>query len=117
MGFDAVRGQPVKELTAKLNQLAEENFKARFTTEAMTSQRGAEMRKRRREIARIRTVLEGRAALDRAKSEQAKLEELIKKHGAPHVGDQAAKRARARLVGKLNKVKRTIRELSQLEGK
>ncbi|MBZ0137837.1 MAG: 50S ribosomal protein L29 [Planctomycetes bacterium] len=117
MSFDALKGQPAKDLTAKLNQLSEENFKARFTTEAMTSQRGNEMLKRRREVARIRTVVEGRAALDRAKGEQTKLESLIKKLGAPHEGDTAQKRARTRLQSRLNQVKRTIRELTPLAGK
>lgn len=117
MAFDALKGQPEKELTAKLNQTAEENFKARFTTEAMTSQRGVEMKKRRREIARIRTVFEGRAALERAQGEEKKLNELIEKLGAPHKGDAAQKRARTRLNKRLNQVQRTIRELKPLAGK
>lgn len=117
MAFDALKGQPSKELTAKLNQLAEENFKARFTTEAMTSQRGAEMRSRRREIARIRTVFEGRAALERAQGEEKKLNELIGKLGKAHEGDDAIKRKRSKLQNRLSQVKRTIRELKPLAGK
>lgn len=117
MAFDALKGQPEKELTAKLNQLAEENFKARFTTEAMTPQKGGELRKRRREIARIRTVLEGRDALAKAKQEEQHLNEQISKLGKPHEGDAAAKRARTRLQNRLGQVKRTIRELEPLAGK
>ena len=117
MAFDALKGQPAKELAAKLNQLAEENFKAGFTTEAMTPQRGNEMLKRRREIARIRTVTEGRKALEKAEGEEKKLNELIGKLGAPHEGDIDHKRARTNLQNRLNKVKRTIRELKPLAGK
>ena len=117
MAFDALKGQPEKELTAKLNQLAEENFKARFTTEAMTPQRGEEMRKRRREIARIRTVVEGRKTLERAQGEEKVLEEKIKELGAPHTGDRSHKDARSKLIGRLKQVKRTIRELKPLAGK
>lgn len=114
MTFDALRGQPEKELRGKLNQLAQENFKSRFTTEAMTSQRGAEMLKRRREVARIHTVLQGREALNRAKAEQTKLDEKLKTMGAPHEGDQATKAARSKLRHRLSQVKRTIRELEVL---
>ena len=117
MAFDALQGLPVKELTAKLNQLAEENFKARFTTEAMTSQKGAEMRNRKREIARIRTVFEGREAFERAQAEEKKLNELIGKLGKAHEGDAATKRRRSKLQGRLNQVKRTLRELKPLAGK
>ena len=114
MSFDALKGQPEKELTAKLNQLAEENFKARFTTEAMTSQRGAEMLNRRREIARIRTVQVGREALARAQAEEKKLNAAINALGAPHEGDAGRKRARTKLLRRLNEAKRTVRELEEL---
>ncbi|MHC4840882.1 MAG: 50S ribosomal protein L29 [Planctomycetota bacterium] len=59
MSINALKGLSDQELTGKLNELAGENFKQRFVTEAMTSVKGAEIRKRRREIARIRTVLDG----------------------------------------------------------
>lgn len=114
MTFDALKGQPEKELQAKLNQLAEENFKAKFTTEAMTPQRGTEIRKRRLEMVRIHTVLNGRKALERARAEETKLDEKLKALGAPHEGDQAAKRSRRRLQNRLAQVKRTIRELDTL---
>jgi ribosomal protein L29 len=114
MAFDALRGQPEKELTARLNQLAEDNFKGRFTTEAMTPQRGAEMLKRRREIARIRTVQVGRQALARAQAEEKKLNAAIKALGEPHEGDSGQKRARTKLLRRLNEAKRTVRELEAL---
>jgi ribosomal protein L29 len=117
MSFDQLKGQSVKDLTGKLNQLAQENFKARFTTEAMTPQRGAEMLKRRREIARIKTVLQGRSALEAAKADEKKLADRIKKLGAPHEGDDKQKNARRKLQRRLNEAKRTIRELSGLESK
>jgi ribosomal protein L29 len=117
MSFDALKGQSEKDLNSKLNQLAQENFKARFTTEAMTSQRGAEMRKRRREIARIKTVLAGRKTLETAKASEKKLAEQIKKLGAAHEGDAKQKNARRKLQRRLEEAKRTVRELSGLAGK
>jgi ribosomal protein L29 len=117
MSFDALKGQSGKDLNGKLNQLAQENFKARFTTEAMTSQRGAEMRKRRREIAQIKTVLEGRKALETAKANEKKLAEQIKKLGAPHEGDEKQKNARRKLQRRLAEAKRTVRELGALAAK
>ncbi|MCG3184292.1 MAG: 50S ribosomal protein L29 [Planctomycetes bacterium] len=117
MSIDALRGQPEKELVGRVNQLAQENFKARFTTEAMTSQRGAEMLKRRREIARIKTVLSGRQKLEQAKAEEKKLSEAIKKLGAPHEGDTRQKNARRNLQNRLAQVQRTVRELGALAEK
>ncbi|MBX3459554.1 MAG: 50S ribosomal protein L29 [Planctomycetes bacterium] len=117
MSFDAIKGKPEKELVAKLNELSDEQFKAKFTTEAMTPARGAQMLKRRREMARIRTVLQGRKALDGARTEEKRLEAAIKGLGAPHKGTPEQKNARRKLVSKLEQVKRTIRELNALEGK
>jgi len=117
MSFDAIKGQPEKELVGRVNQLAQENFKARFTTEATTPQRGAEMLKRRREIARIKTVLSGRETLARAKAEETKLSEAIKKLGAPHEGDARQKNTRRNLQRRLAQVQRTIRELGALAEK
>jgi ribosomal protein L29 len=122
MSFDALKGKPEKELTARLNELMEEGFKARFTTESAASvgvnrmsARGAEMLKRRREIARIKTVLQGRKTLEAAKKEQAKLEAAIKGIGAPHEGTIAQKNARRKLATKLEHVNRTVQELSALK--
>lgn len=118
MSIDALKGQPLKDLTGKLNQLAQENFKASFTTEAMTPARGTEIRKRRREVARIHTVLRGREALKEAKELQGKLEAQVKALGAPHEGDEAQKNKRRKLQQSLEKAKRTVRELSSYaEGK
>lgn len=117
MSFDALKGKPEKELVAKLNELSDEQFKARFTTEAMTSARGAQIRNRRREMARIRTLIEGRKALDGARTEEKRLEAAIKGLGAPHKGTAEQKNARRKLARKLEQVKRTIRELNALEGK
>lgn len=117
MSFEGLKGKPEKELVARLNELADENFKAKFTTEAMTSARGAQMLKRRREVAQIRTVLEGRARLEKAKAEAKKLEVAIKGIGAPHEGDKARKDSRRKLTHRLGQLKRTIRELDALTGK
>lgn len=116
MSFDALQGLPEKELHARLNELSEENFKSKFTTEAMTSQRGAEIKVRRRELARIKTVLQGRETLKRAKKKEAELTEALKSLGAPHTGTANEKRRRSKLLGRLAQVKRTVRELTPLEG-
>ena len=63
MSFDALKGLSSTELRAKLKQLSEENFHAKFTTEGATPAGGAEMRTRRREIAQPRTA-GGSAQLD-----------------------------------------------------
>lgn len=114
MSINALKGLSDEELTGKLNELAGENFKQRFVTDAMTSVKGAEIRVRRREIARIKTVVEGRKTLAAAKDESSKLESLLKEMGAPHTGDAAVMSRRSRLVKRQKEVKRTIRELSPL---
>lgn len=117
MSFDALKGLPAKELQAKLNELGEENFKAKFTTEEMTPVRGAEIRVRRREIARIMTVMKGRKTLKQAKQQQTQLDEELKALGAPHTGDSRVKNLRRRLLRRKAEVERTIRELTPLQGK
>ena len=123
MSFDALKGKPEKELTAQLNQLLEETFKTRFTTESaqsvglnQMSSRGAKLRKNRREIARIRTVLEGRQRLEKATAEQSRLESAIKAIGAPHEGTLEQKNARRKLAKRLEQVSRTVKELGALKG-
>ena len=111
--FDALKSGTAKDLTGKLNQLAQENFKAKFTTEAMTSQRGAEMRKRRREVARIKTVLAGREALSRGHADEKALAQKLKAIGAPHEGDAKQKNARRKVQNRLEQVKRMVRELDK----
>lgn len=116
MSFEGVKGKPEKELLAKMNELADENFKAKFTTEAMSSTKGAQVRKRRREIAQVKTVLQGRKRLELAQAEQKKLEAAIEGIGKPHEGSIAQKNARRKLAGRLDRVKRTISELAHLKG-
>lgn len=114
MSIDALKGLSTEELTGKLNELAGESFKKRFVTEAMTSVKGAEIKVRRREIARIKTVIEGRQALDAATDESKKLESLLSGLGKPHTGDAAVMARRSRLLKRQKQVKRTMRELSSL---
>ena len=45
---------------------------------------------------------------------EKKLNAAIKALGAPHEGDQAQKRARSKLLRRLNEAKRTVRELEGL---
>ena len=117
MSFDALKGLSSTELRAKLKQLSEENFHAKFTTEAATPARGAEIRKRRREIAQILTVGEGRKALVRLQDEKKALDErlegviAVEKPGVPE--HNAARKTRDRLA----EVRRGIQELGRLEKK
>jgi ribosomal protein L29 len=117
MSINAFKGQPEKDLRGQLQQLADENFKARFTTEAMTPTKGASIRHRRRDVARINTVLAGRKALERAKAEQVKVEERLKALGPAHTGTDAVKRSRRKLLDRKASLSRTIRELGILAGK
>jgi ribosomal protein L29 len=114
MTFENIRGKPEGELRARLTELTQENFKARFTTEPMKPERGAEVRKRRREIARLKTILVGRKTLASAQAEKAELESAIAALGKPHEGDAQVKARRSRLIGRLKQVNRTIKELSPL---
>jgi ribosomal protein L29 len=114
MTFENIRGKPEGELRARLTELTQENFKARFTTEPMKSERGAEVRKRRREIARLKTILTGRQTLAGARAEKAELESAIASLGKPHEGDAMVKARRSKLMQRLKHVNRTIRELSPL---
>ncbi len=112
-----MKGLPAKELQAKLNELGQENFKAKFTTEEMTPVRGAEIRGRRREIARIMTVLKGRKTLKKAKNLEKQLAADLEELGAPHTGDRDVKNRRRKLARRKAEVERTVRELTPLQGK
>lgn len=117
MSFDALTGLTNAELRAKLKQLSEENFTAKFTTEAPTPARGAEMRKRRREIARVLTVLEGRQALERLQAEQKELDERLKQVTGAGKPGRAERNAARKTRERIGKVKLGIRELSGLQKK
>lgn len=79
--IETIRSQSDSALRGRLKELSQENFQAKFTSEAMTPVKGAAIKARRREIARIQTVLKGREALARRTAEQGKLEERMKKLG------------------------------------
>lgn len=117
MSINAFKGQPEKDLRGRLTQLADENFKARFTTEAMSPSKGATIRHRRREAARVKTVLAGREALARAQAEQKKVDERLKALGPAHTGTDSIKRSRRKLLDRKAELSRTIRELGILAGK
>lgn len=112
MTIEGYKALPEKDLRAKLAELNAENFKKRFTSEAMTPQKGAEIRARRREIARINSVFGARAALARRTEEAKKLEVQLAALGKPHEGDVAQKHRRSLAAGRLAGAKRAIRELN-----
>ena len=97
MTIESLKGQSRAELVARRNQLAGENFKESFTPEAMTPAKGAEIRKRRRELARIETVLMGRARLDAMTAEKKALEARVEKLKGEKSALKAVNKARARI--------------------
>jgi|ABSQ01.1.fsa_nt_gi ribosomal protein L29 len=115
--FETHRTATEQGLRAKLKELTQENFQARFTSEAMTPTKGALIKSRRREIARIQTVLHGREALARLQAEQKKLDERLKKLGKadPYNAAQRASLDKARQRNK--KVARTVKALEPMKGK
>lgn len=115
MTIDTYKGHSEKELRGKLAELSAENFKAGFTSERVTSQKGAEMNKRRKEIARIKSVLASREALKRHAEEQKKLELRLSGMGQPHQGSVEDKRRRSMVSRRLGEVKRAIRELDSFK--
>ncbi len=116
MAIDSLKGLPENELVGKLNQLSEQNFNARFTTEGMTPVKGAEVRARRREIARVRTVMNGRTRFESATAElkatEQKLAALAEKPNTKTVRN--AERKLRRQVAELT---RTVKELKIFEKK
>lgn len=105
------------ELKGRLKEISAEDFKARFTTEPMTPAKGAAALKRRREAARINTVLSGRAAYDRSVAELKAVEERLAKLGKADPKDPgqrlrlgAARRRKAQL-------ERSSKALAHLKGK
>jgi ribosomal protein L29 len=112
MSIDTYSGLPEKDLRSKLAELHQENFTAGFTSEKMSPQKGAQMRERKKEIARILTVLAGRAALARHEGEQKKLELRLSGMGKPHQGSREDKRRRAVVSRRLDSTRRAVRELA-----
>jgi len=112
MTIDTYHGLPEKDLRGKLAELHAENFKSAFTSEKMNPRKGAEIRARKKEIARILTVLSGRAALARHQSEEKKLELRLGGLGRPHEGSREDKRRRAMVGRRLEETRRAVRELA-----
>ncbi|MBX3475301.1 MAG: 50S ribosomal protein L29 [Planctomycetes bacterium] len=112
MSIDQIKGQTEKELRGRLNELNGEIFKSRFSTEVANPRKGAEIRKRRREIARIHTLLQGRVALARRQEEVRQLELKLSGLGKAHEGTQEHKRRRSMVAGQLEVARRAVRELT-----
>lgn len=118
MSIDALKGMPEKELRAKLSELSTENFNARFTTERMTSAKGAVAGGRKREIARILTVLKGREKLKQQQATEKSLAAALEKSGPAHSGTVEDKRKRRKLRSRVAQVRRSVRGLKlYAEGK
>lgn len=117
MSIESVRVQDEKELQARLRQLLEENFRARFTSEAMTHVRGTEIRKRRREIARIKTVLNGRRRLAELEVEGGRIEGQLEKLASKSRKCVVSRNVEAKLRRRNRQVKRALGQLAVLKGK
>lgn len=112
MSIDTYSGLPEKDLRSKLAELHQENFTAGFTSEKMSPQKGALIRSRKREIARILTVLAGRKALERHQVEAKKLELRLGGMGKVHEGSPEDKRRRGMVSRRLLETGRAMRELA-----
>jgi ribosomal protein L29 len=112
MTIDPYSGLPEKDLRSKLAELHQENFKAGYTSEKLNSQKGAVMRARKKEIARILTVMAGRKALERHQAEAKKLELRLGGMGKVHEGTPLDKRRRAVVSRRLHETGRAMRELA-----
>jgi ribosomal protein L29 len=115
--FEAFRTQTDQGLRSRLKELSQENFQAKFTSEAMTPTKGAQIKARRREIARIQTVLKGREAQARLQAEAAKLEERIKKLGKADARNCAQRATLASARKRHTKVARSVKALESLKAK
>ena len=115
--FEAFRTQPESGLNGKLKELTQQNFQARFTSEAMTPAKGAEIKKRRRDIARVQTVLAGRKSLARLQAESKLLEERIKKLGPANRRDADQRYALKSARERLSAVARAIKSLGAMQAK
>ena len=115
--FESFRTQNDQGLLSRLKELSQENFQAKFTSEAMTPTKGAQIKARRREIARIQTVLKGREAHVRLQAEAAKLEERIKKLGKADARDSGQRANLASARKRRTKVTRSVKALESLKAK
>jgi ribosomal protein L29 len=60
MDTKAMREKKSSDLHARLTELSEQSFRTRCTVDRLTPQKGNELRKMRREVARLKTVLHER---------------------------------------------------------
>ncbi|HRJ78699.1 MAG: 50S ribosomal protein L29 [Planctomycetes bacterium] len=115
--FEEFRTQPEAQLKAKHKELTQQNFQARFTSEAMTPAKGAQIKARRRDLARIQTVLVGRAALLRLEAEQKKLDEQLKKLGKADPRNAGQRKTLKATRERHAEVSRAIKALSSVKAK
>lgn len=115
--FEAFRTQTDQGLRSRLKELSQENFQAKFTSEAMTPAKGAALKARRRDIARIQTVLKGREAQARLQAEQNKLDERLKKLGKANARDAEQRAALESSRKRSKKVARALKSLESLKAK
>jgi len=69
MKADEIREWDAVEITARLKELREEQFKLRFQSSMMELENHGTLKQVRRDIARLRTVLRERELADNAPSE------------------------------------------------
>jgi len=113
-----IRNAPHRDRTGSPRQAQRADageLPGRFTSEAMTPTKGALIKSRRREIARIQTVLHGRETLTRLQAEQKKLDERIKKLGKADPYDAAQRASLDKARQRNKKVARTVKALEPMK--
>lgn len=108
MTIKDIRGKSDADLQAELTTLAEQAFKLTCTAEAVTPKKGVELRGIRKDIARIKTVLNARSAVPAGEAEIKQIDERLKKAGRVAQCGLRARRAQ---------VKRSLGELKVNAGK
>jgi|GEM_PF-465463 len=119
MELKDIRETPSDDLVKRLGEIAKEIFELSCTSERLTSQKGAEVRKLAKEIARIKTVIRQRELTDEVKtamaSIDARLAEIDAISGKNRTTEQ--RNARAKLGARKKELARVSRELEIVKGK
>jgi ribosomal protein L29 len=115
MEYQQIKAADEKTLRGRVKEIAEKHFKTRFSTEGVTPKKAGDMKKDRREVARIQTVIAGRKATARLEAEKKKLEERIAKLGKANPRDEDQRHLLKIARDRLKEVGRALRELAALK--
>ncbi len=104
MTLKEIREKKSEDLVLLLGELAEKVFQIRCISERLTPQKGVEVHAIRKDVARIKTVLQERSLSQAIKEELSQLEEALKQQSK-----------NARLQKRKKELQRKARELSRVE--